>query len=158
MTDGTHSGCFLEFAQRALEGSLARSERARQARCRPRFAALEQSENRAGRPVDRRSQHHDSLSLDQGKRETALGRLEASEPAQCGAQAAQFDAEPRPVRLVQDPRLEGALDKVIARDVGWPGLSEGANELEKDGTPRERDTASATANQASAPIDDQVAG
>ena len=96
--------------------------------------------------------------VDRGEREAAPGRLDAGKRAQSGAQAAELDAEPGPVRLVGGARLEGALDEAIARDVGRPGLGEGADQSEQDRASGERDTASRTANRAPAGIDDEVAG
>jgi hypothetical protein len=78
--------------------------------------------------------------------------------AQNGAQAAELDAEPRPVRLIGHAGVEGALNKKGARDIGRPRRGESTNECEQDGTSGERDIASRTANRTPAAIDDEVAG
>ncbi len=95
-----HRRPILELAQRALDGALARAERGRERGGRPRFAAVEQREDRAGGPVDRRREHDDGAAVDGGEREAAGSRLDAGERAKRGAQAAELDAEARAVRFV----------------------------------------------------------
>jgi hypothetical protein len=132
--------------------------RTREGRGRPRFAALKQSEDRAGGSVDWRSQHDDGGGVDRDEREAAGGGLDADQRPQSGAQAAELDPKTGPMRLVGCAGLEGALDELIARHILRPGLGEGADEVEEDGTSGERDTAGWTVNRAPAAIDDEVAG
>ena len=152
------AGAFLELPQCTLDGSLARAERTRERRGRPRLAALEQGEDGPGGTVDRRRQHDDGAAADGDEREAAPGRLDPGQRAQGGAQAAELDAEPGAVRLVGGARLEGALDEPITRHVGRPGLGERADEREQDRAPGERDGASRAAHRAPARVDDEVAG
>ncbi len=72
------------------------------------------------------------MAADGDEREAARGRLDPGERAQGGSQPAQLDAEPGTVRFVRGARPEGALDEAIARNVGRPGLGEGADEREQD--------------------------
>ena len=88
MADGAHRRRFLELAQCTLDGSLARAERTRERRGRPRLAALEQGEDGTGGTVDRRRQHDDGTAPDGDEREAAPGRLDPGGRAQGGAQAA----------------------------------------------------------------------
>ena len=70
-SDGANLRLLFELTQRALDGPLARAERTRERRCRPRLAALEQGEDGASVSVDRRSQHDDGGGVDRGKRDAA---------------------------------------------------------------------------------------
>jgi hypothetical protein len=119
---------------------------------------LEQGDDGAGGTVDRRRQHDDGAAAGGDEGEAAPGRLDPSERAQGGAQAAELDAEPGAVRLVGGARLEGALDEAIARHVGRPGLGERGDEREQDRAPGERGGASRAAHRAPARVDDEVAG
>ena len=148
----------MELKQRALDSSLAGAERTRERRRRPRLATLEEGEDGPGRSVDRRGQHDDGGGVDWGQREAPWGRLDAGERAQSGAQATELDAEPDPMRLVDGPRPEDALDEAIAGDVGGPGLCEGADQSKQDRASGERYTASRAANRAPAGIDDEIGG
>ena len=127
-------------------------------RRRPRLAALEEGEDGSGGAVDRRGQHDDGGGVDGDEREAALGRLDICKRAESGAQAAELDAQPGPMRLVGDARAEDALDEAIARHIGRPGLCERGDQGEQDGAPGERDTANRTANRAPARIDNEIPG
>ena len=80
-SDGANRRLLFELTQRALDGPLARAERTRERRCRPRLAALEQGEDGASVSVDRRSQHDDGGGVDRGKRDAARGCLDAGKRA-----------------------------------------------------------------------------
>jgi hypothetical protein len=113
------------LVQRPLDGSLARAQDTRERRGWPRFATLKQSDDRAGRSINRRSQHDDGRGLDGGERETTRRRLNPGKWPKGSAQAAKLDAEPRPVRVIDGAGLEGATGTVDLgdqrRDTGGDG-------------------------------------
>src|SRR4029450_8051489 len=149
---------FLELTQGPLDSSLARAERRRERRGRPRLATLEQGEDGAGGAVDGRRQHDDSAPADGDEGEAARGRLDPGERAHRRPQAAELDAESGAVRLVGGMRFEGALDEVIAWHVGRPRLGEGAGEGERDRATAEGIRSSGPTHRPATGIDDEIAG
>jgi hypothetical protein len=77
--------------------------------------------------------------MDRNEHKPARGRLDAGQRAQSGTQSADLNTEPRPVRLIGEASLEGALNELIARHVLRPGLGQSADEGEQDRTSSQGD-------------------
>ena len=96
--------------ERALYGALARSNRQRQGRARPRFTVGEKGLHHGVLSFDGPSQHENLACVSRHQRKPAFCRAHIGQRTQHGAKAPDFDSQPRAKRFVSTLQSEGARD------------------------------------------------
>ena len=105
--------------------------------------------------VDRRRQHDDLVRAARRERKSLFRRAQGRERPKLGAQPADFDPEPRAMRLVGVFGAEGARDERASGDVAGPGLGQRTGQREQDRARRERNHRVGVAHDIAARVHDQ---
>jgi hypothetical protein len=115
-----HLACCRKRVERPLHGPLARSERQRKGRARPRFTVGEESEHGRMLLFDGPGQHDDLASAARRQRKTSLGRAHLGHRPKDGAKPPYFHSQARAmsVSLGTSPGHASPSARAIANNTG----------------------------------------